>query len=47
MLLPRIADKPVIAIVFGGIDAHPRRGLVVFSRRERFARPPKSDVDWP
>lgn len=45
MLLPRKAEKPVISI-FGSIDA-PRRGLVVFSMRERFARLPKSDVDWP
>lgn len=30
MLLPRIADNPVIAIVFGGIDAHPAEGWSCF-----------------
>lgn len=26
MLLPQIADKPVISIVFGSLDAHPAEG---------------------
>lgn len=34
MLLPRIADKPVISIVFGSIDAHPAEGGRVFDAGE-------------
>lgn len=30
MLLPRIADKPVVSIVFGSIDAHPAEGWSCF-----------------
>lgn len=30
MLLRRIADKPVIPIVLGGIDAHPAEGWSCF-----------------